>query len=176
MIHHRMLALFNDFDGATNLLRELKATSIPGLDFDNVTMKSPIEHPDVEAVLGLRPVNVQKWTLFGSLFGGIVSFVLISAAQGNFFAQMKGGKPIIPIPPNLVLTYEMLILGGVFITIVGFLIGAGLPVGLKSSLYNAKISEDQIGILIKAEAHAMPQIRALFEKHRALEIQEEVVA
>ena len=85
---------------------------------------------------------------------------------------MKGGKPIVPIPPDLVLTYEMFILGGVYITVLGFLICAGLP-ARRSSLYSAKVSEDQIGILVKADASAIATIKAVFTKHHALEIQEE---
>ncbi len=67
---------------------------------------------------------------------------------------MKGGKPIVPFPPNFVLTYEMFILGGVFITILGFLICAGLP-AKRSPLYSTKVSVDNIGILVKAEEAAI---------------------
>ena len=51
--------------------------------------------------------------------------------------------------PDFVLTYEMFILGGVYITVLGFLICAGLPAS-RSPLYSAKVSEDQIGMLVKA--------------------------
>ena len=54
----------------------------------------------------------------------MLGFLFLASSQGNFFAQQKGGKPIIPIPPDMVLTYELLILGGVYITVLGFLISA----------------------------------------------------
>ena len=86
---------------------------------------------------------------------------------------MKGGKPIVPIPPDMVLTYELFILGGVYITVLGFLICAGLP-ARRSPLYSAKVSEDQIGILVKASESAASTLKDIFTKHKALEIQEEV--
>ncbi|NCN23714.1 MAG: DUF3341 domain-containing protein, partial [Gallionella sp.] len=80
--------------------------------------------------------------------------------------------PIVPFPPNFVLTYEMFILGGVYISVLGFLICAGLP-AKRSPLYSSSVSEDKIAILVKSEAGATSTLRAIFTKHQALEIQEE---
>ena len=172
MSQHHILALFNNFDDAEAAILELRAADIKGFNFDDLTLKSPIEHHEVENILGKRSANVQWYTLGGALLGGLLGFFLISGAQANFFAQMKGGKPIVPFPPNFVLTYEMFILGGVFISVLGFFVCAGLP-AKRSPLYSAKVSEDQIGILIKADASAMVKIKKVFLDHEALEIQEE---
>ena len=172
MSQHHILALFNNFDEAEAAVKELRSSTIKGFKFDDLTMKSPIEHPEVESILGNRSANVQWFTLFGALFGGITAFSLIAGAQGNFFSQSKGGKPIIPIPPDFVLTYEMFILGGVYITVLGFLVCAGLP-AKRSKLYSAKVSEDQIGLLVKVDQAAVATIKSIFTKHKALEIQEE---
>jgi len=171
----RILGLFNDFDLASYALREVRDAYLPMLNRDDITIKSPIEHPDVEELLGDRPAPIRKYTLIGSLLGGILGFGFIAASQGNFFAQLKGGKPIIPFPPDLVLTYEMLILGGVYITVLGFLISAGLPARMNSELYNTKISEDQIGVMVKSDARTIAEIKKIFEKHLAISITEEVI-
>jgi len=173
MSKRHLLALYNNFDEAEAVVKELRTIDIPGFDSgDDMIVKSPIEHPEVEEFLGDKPVYVQWFTLVGALTGGLLAFTLISGSQANFFAQMKGGKPIVPFPPNFVLTYEMFILGGVFITILGFLICAGLP-ARRSPLYSAKVSEDQIGILVKSDEAAISTLKAIFVKHQALEIQEE---
>ena len=171
----RILGLFNDFDQATAAIRELKDANLPHLNWDDVTIKSPIEHPDVESVLGSRPIPIRKYTLVGALLGGSLGFLGIATSQGNFFQQMKGGKPIIPFPPDFVLTYEMLILGGVYITVLGFLIAAGLPTRVKSDLYNAAVSEDQIGVMVKSNMHCIAEVRKIFERHNVMSVQEEVV-
>lgn len=173
MSKRHLLALFSDFDEAAAVIKELRNTNISGFDAGkDLIMKSPIEHPEVEEVIGHKPVYVQWFTLGGALAGGLLSFFLISGAQAVFFAQSKGGKPIVPFPPNFVLTYEMFILGGVYITVLGFLICAGLP-HRRSPLYSAKVSEDQIGILVKSDASAINTLKGIFTKHKALEIQEE---
>jgi len=171
----RILGLFNDFDQASAALRELRGANLPHLDWNDVTIKSPIEHPDVEEVLGVRPIAVRKWTLFGAIMGGSLGFLGIATSQGNFYSQLKGGKPIIPLPPDFVLTYEMLILGGVYITVLGFLICAGLPTRMKSELYSAAVSEDQIGVMVKSNTHCIAEVRKIFEAHNVLSVQEEVV-
>lgn len=173
MSQRHLLALFSNFDEAEQVVKELRSTQIKGFNADDdLVVKSPIEHPEVEGFLGDKPVYVQLFTLVGALMGGLLGFFLISGAQANFYMQMKGGKPIVPFPPNFVLTYEMFILGGVFISILGFLVCAGLP-AKRSPLYSAKVSEDQIGILVKADEHAASTLKAIFTKHQALEIQEE---
>jgi len=173
MSKRHLLALFNNFDEAEAVVKELRGLRLKGFDADkDMVVKSPIEHPEVEQFLGDRPVRVQRFTLAGALTGGLLAFTLISASQGNFFAQMKGGKPIVPFPPNFVLTYEMFILGGVYISVLGFLICAGLP-ARRSPLYSVKVSEDQIGILVKSDEESSSSLKAIFTKHRALEIQEE---
>ena len=172
MSQRHLLALFNNFDEAGAAITEVRAANIKGFNMDDLILKSPIEHPEVEAVLGYKPVYVQWFTLIGASLGGLLAFFLISGAQANFFAQIKGGKPIVPLPPNFILTYEMFILGGVFITVLGFLICAGLP-AKRSPLYSAKVSEDQIGILVKGDESAVAVLKAIFTKHKALEIQEE---
>jgi hypothetical protein len=171
----RILGLFNDFDAASVSIREVRDGHFPALKMDDVTIKSPIEHPDVEELLGHRPAPIRKYTFVGSLLGGLLGFLFLASSQANFYAQHKGGKPIIPIPPDLVLTYELLILGGVYVTVLGFLICAGLPARMRSELYNTKISDDQIGVMVKSDAHTAAEIKKIFEKNRALSIAEEVI-
>lgn len=173
MSKRHLLGLFSNFDEAEAVVKELRRTRIKGFDADkDMIVKSPIEHPEVEEFLGHKPVYVQWYTLGGALAGGLLAFFLISGSQANFFSQLKGGKPIVPFPPNFVLTYEMFILGGVYISVLGFLICAGLP-ARRSALYSAKVSEDQIGILVQSEEAATGTLKAIFTKHQALEIQEE---
>jgi hypothetical protein len=173
MSKRHLLALYNNFDEAEAVVRELRSATIKGFDVnDDMVVKSPIEHPEVEEFLGDKPVYVQWFTLVGALLGGLFGFFLISGAQANFYMQMKGGKPIVPFPPNFVLTYEMFILGGVFITILGFLICAGLP-SKRSALYSTKVSIDNIAILVTVDDASAGAMKAIFTKHKALEIQEE---
>lgn len=174
MSKRRMLALFSDFDEAHAAIADIRRNEIPGVTVDDVTMKSPIEHPEVEDVLGERPVHIQKFTLFGALFGLIFGFFFLSGAQATFLVQPQGGKPVIPLPSNFILMYEMLIFFAVWMTVISFIFLSGL-LRKRSSLYSEKVSLDQIAIIVVVEDEKAEPMKALFQKHKTLEIREEAV-
>ncbi len=172
---YRVLGMFSNFDEATAAIQDIRCGKVPGVSVKDVTLKSPIEHPDVEEALGDRSVHVQFFTLGGGLFGLIGSWLWITAAQATFLVQPQGGKPVVTLVSNFVLNYEMMILGGVLATIFGFLVGARLP-SKKGTLYSEKISLDQIGILLELDKDHIEPVKNLFKQHKVLEIREEVVS
>jgi len=173
MSKRHLLALFDSFDEAGEAILELRGAKLKGFDTDHdMIIKSPIEHPEFDRVFGPKPVHVQWFPLFGSIIGCTFLFILVSGAQANFFEQLKGGKPIVPIPINLVMTYALFMLSGVFFTVLGLFVCAGLP-ARRLPLYSSKVLDDQIGILVKADEATMPAIKAILTKHKAIEFQEE---
>lgn len=174
MIRKRMLALFGDFEEAHAAIADIRRNVIPGITVDDITMKSPIEHPEVEEVLGDRPVHIQKFTLFGALFGVTFGFLFLASAQASFLVQPQGGKPVVPLPSNFVLMYEMLIFFAVWLTFFSFLFLSGL-FKKRPKIYSEKISLDQIGIMLEADEVQEAAIKDLFKKHKVIEIREEVV-
>ena len=166
-----ILALFADFDVAAHAIAALRNSSIEGFKMKDVTLKSPIDHPECAAELGERPVYIQIFSALGAILGSTLGFIGISSAQASFLRQPRGGFPLVPIPPNLVITYELFILGSVFFTIIACYVVFALH-SVKTSLYSADISVDKIGILVKADPAAIPGIRAIFSTHHALEIKE----
>src|SRR5271166_5290803 len=168
-----ILALFRDFHEAAITIAALRESSIPGFSMEDVTLKSPIDHPECAEELGPRPVYIQIFSLMGAVLGSSLGFLGISSAQANFLRQPRGGFPIVPIPPNMVITYELFILVAVFCTITACLIVWRIH-RVESSLYDVQISADKIGILIKAEPAAIARLRDIFSQHHALEITETV--
>ena len=174
MAKHRLLAMFKDFEDSFACIDSIKADKLPGVHVDNVTMLSPIEHPDIDEVLGPRPINIQKFTFIGALFGVTFGFFFLSSAQASFLVQPQGGKPVVPFPSNFVLMYEMLIFFGVWTTVFTFLGLSGL-LRKRDSLYSEKVTVDEIGLIVEVEDHQLEQTRAFFKDHMSLEIREEKV-
>jgi len=168
-----ILALFRDFHEAAITIAALRESSIPGFSMEDVTLKSPIDHPECAEELGPRPVYIQIFSLIGAVLGSSLGFLGISSAQANFLRQPRGGFPIVPIPPNMVLTYELFILTAVFFTITACFIVWRIH-RVDSRLYDVQISLDRIGILVKAEPTAIARLRDIFSQHHALEITETV--
>lgn len=171
---HRVKGLFSNFDEAFAALSDLRHSKVPGITIDDVTMNSPIEHPEIEEVLGERPAHIPKFTLGGATFGLIFGFLFLASAQANFLVQPQGGKPVIPLPSNFVLVYEMLIFFGVWTTFFSFLFLSGL-FKKPSKLYSEKISLDQIGVIVELEKDQLEPLRKLFQQHKVLEIREEEI-
>jgi hypothetical protein len=163
------LALFGDFHEAALAIAALRESRIKGFKMTDVILKSPIEHPECAAELGYRPVYVQLFSLIGAVLGAGLGFLLISSAQADFLRQPRGGFPIVPVPPNMVITYELFILISVFFTVISCIIFWKLP-GRRSPLYNVNISVDKIGLLVKSDLAAAAAIKDVFSRHHALEI------
>lgn len=172
---HRILGLFKDFDDAIACINEVKGGHLTGKTVDDITVLSPIEHPEIDDILGPRPINIQKFTFIGALFGVTFGFFFLTSAQASFLVQPQGGKPVIPFPTNIVLMYEMLIFFGVWTTVLSFLGLAGL-LRKRGSLYSEKITVDHIGLIIEAEEHQVDNLRTFFRNNKAVELREEKVA
>jgi hypothetical protein len=174
MSKHCVMGLFSDFDEAFAAIADIRDSKIPNVSVDDVTLKSPIEHPEIEEVLGERPVHIQKVTLFGAIFGVTFGFFFLAGAQASFLIQPQGGKAIVPLPSNFVLMYEMLIFFAVWGTVISFILLSGL-LRKRHSLYSENVSLDQVGILIEVSDDNLGAVKDLFKGHKAVEIREEVL-
>ena len=174
MKKYHILGLFSNFDEAFATISDIRHYKIPGISVDDVELISPIEHPEIEEVLGERGSHVPKFTLAGALFGGLGGFTFVSSAQSNFLVQPQGGKSIVPIPSNLVLSYEMMILAAVLFTLTAFLVSARL-LRKRKPLYSENVSLDQVGIELEVEEKFIEPIKELFKKHQVVEIRDEVM-
>jgi len=167
-----MMALYSDFEEAREAIIALKTMDMRSDAVEEMRLVSPVPHPELEDVIGTKPVFLQRFTFFGGLTGAICGFLLAAAvAQSMFTVQVQGGKPVIPIPPNLVIMYELTILFGVWATFFGFLFGAGLPTR-QSKLYSHTVAEDQVGLWVEVTAAQYEAVKKVLKEHRALEIME----
>jgi len=169
---HLLFATFEDFDKARDAVTELKMLDLKEMVVEEIELYSPIEHPEVEEILGDFHQPIQRFTFFGALTGALCAFLLVAAAgQAMFTVQPQGGKPVIPLPPAIVITYEGTILFGVLCTLAGFFIYAGLPRRMKKH-YSQKVSEDHIGIEVQMKPEHIEKVRTAFKNSGALEIRE----
>jgi len=173
MKRYYVMGLFSNFEEAFATIHDIREHTIPGVSVDDVTLKSPIEHPEIEEILGDRGSPIPKFSLYGAIFGAIFGFLFLASAQATFLVQPQGGKPVIALPSNIVLSYEMMILFGVLSTVVGFMISARLMTK-RHPLYSEKVSLDQVGVMLELDEKNVNPVKELFKKHKVVEIREEV--
>ena len=174
MSRHRLLAMFKDFDDAFDVVDKIKGKEVSGVEVDDINMMSPIEHPDIDEKLGKRPINIAYFTLAGAIFGVTFGFLFLAAAQASFLVQPQGGKPVIPLPTNFVLMYEMLIFFAVWTTVIVFIFLSGLG-QKRGTLYSEKLTVDEIGIVVEIDDERLDSVKNFFKNNKALEIREEKV-
>ena len=135
------LGLFQDPETALDAAGKLKNAG-----FERPELMSPIPIHGVEEVLGPKKSVIRRFTLFGGIFGGLAGFAL-AAGTAVLYAHPTGGRPIITMPPFLIITYEMTILCGILATVLGFLISARFP-AIRERVYEPETAIDKFAVTV----------------------------
>ena len=125
------------------------AGTLKGAGFATPELMSPIPIEGVEEVLGEKKSVIKRFTLFGGLFGGLFGFAL-AAGTAVLYLHPVGGRPIITIPPYLIITYELLIFFGIVFTVLGFFISARLP-AFRDRVYVPETGVDKFAVTVACD-------------------------
>ena len=122
------------------------AGELKGAGFDTPSVISPIPLHGAEEVLGEKKPVIKRFSFFGGIFGALFGFTL-AAGTAVLYLHPTGGRPIIAIPPFLIITYEMTILCGILATVIGFLISARFP-AIRERLYVPEAAVDKFAVAV----------------------------
>lgn len=125
------------------------AGRLKSADFEVPEIMSPIPIEGVEEVLGEKKSVIKRFAFFGALFGGIAGFVL-AAGTAVLYVHPVGGRPIITIPPFLIITYELTILFGILATVFGFFISARFP-AFSNRVYVPEAAVDKFVVAVTCQ-------------------------
>jgi len=136
-----MDGVFGDLDSAVLALKELKAQG-----YANLTVYSPAPRHELEELLEEGPSPVRLFTLIGGLTGCATGF-WFAAGTSLDWELIVGGKPIVSVPPFIVIAFECTILFGALATVLGMFLHARLPKLRHSAGYDPRFSNDKFGIV-----------------------------
>lgn len=139
------LGLFADSSAALAAAGRLKRAGYPA-----PTVISPIPLESADEVLGEKKSAIKRFTFFGAVLGGASGFAL-AAGTAVLYLHPTGGRPIIPLPPFLVITYEMTILFGILATVIGFLVSARLP-AVRERAYAPEAAVDRFAVAVSCDS------------------------
>jgi hypothetical protein len=151
----------NDLLEAVEQVREAGYGDLPVL--------SPVYHEAIDKALEKPTSPVRFYTLIGCLLGTITGFVL-TIATALHYPLITGGKPIVSIPPFLIIVFELTILFGGLFTLAGMLLNARLPRMHAGPAYDPCFSEDRFGLWVQCEAPDHDQVSRLLEGAGAEEV------
>jgi hypothetical protein len=109
-------------------LDRLRALVDAGTDPENIRVRMPFYVPEALQVLGEGPDRLRFFALFGGIagFGSGLALTIYSVLS---WPIIVGGKPIVSLPPFLLIGYLLTILFGALGAFAGFLLLARLPSG-----------------------------------------------
>lgn len=150
-------------------IRDLKAAGYQ----DRMHVMTPLPRHEVEELIyENRPSPVRWFTLFGGLFGATMAFSLTAMTHANWPMILPGGKPVVSVPPNLVITFEGTILWGSLATLIGMLLFTRLPArGLPKEVEDPRFTNDHFGIVLeRLGAQDAEKVREILAHSGAIEV------
>lgn len=139
-----VLGVFAHVDTTVRALEELKAKG-----YHDVTVYTPVPVHEIEEVIERdRPLSrVRLYTLIGALTGTASGFLLTiwTSLQWNL---VTGGKPVVSIPPFVVIAFELTILFGGLATVLGMVILGRLPRLRPTATYDPRFTADRFGVAV----------------------------
>jgi hypothetical protein len=161
-----VVGVFTYLDYAVRALRELTAEGHAQL-----TVYSPVPRHELDEVLARKPSPVRMFTLVGGLTG--VSFGFFYAIATSLdWPLVVGGKPVVSLPPFVVIGFETTILLGALATVAGMLLNAKLPRFARAPGYDPRFSCDKIGIVSFGGPAQLVAARAILERAGAEEVRD----
>jgi hypothetical protein len=143
MADRAVLGLFEEVDDAAGATQTMLDNGFTGEEFD-VLSSAPYPHGAFGEAE--RQHNLYVFPLIGAA-SGFITGVLITAGTQITWPLVTGGKPILSIPPMLVIMYEGTMLGAIIFTVLGVLFESRLP-SAGPRVYDPRITAGYIGVLV----------------------------
>lgn len=153
----RMNGVLAQYDSLGGTRRAVEALRDAG--FGNLEIFSPVPAPELEEAAGIHDSPVKRWALLGGITG-FVAAILLTVGTSLAYPLVTGGKPIVSIPPYVIVIFELtILLTGIF-AMVGMLVHAGKPTVRLSPAYRESFSVDRWGIYVPVSGRELRRAEA----------------
>jgi len=146
------------------VVRKLKARG-----FDDLTTYSPAPFEEIEEAENPKPSGVRAFTLIGGLLGVVTGFGIQIWMSMDWPIKIAG-KNFAAIPPMWIIGFELTILFGGVLTVLGFAGLAGLYPRKLDDHYSPRFSAEDFGVVVRCEERDVPEVESLMRGHNAKEV------
>jgi len=137
--------------------------------YTDIETYAPAPFPEVDDAVHPKPSRVRLMTLIGGLTGVVTGYAM-TIWMANNWQIMLGGKPFSSIPPYTIIAFELTILFGGVLTVLGLLIFGGLPKSKMDPAYNSRFSAEEFGLAVRCREEDVAEIDALLRENDATEV------
>ena len=138
-------------------------------ELGEVVAYSPVPDHAIDQALHVAVSPVRTFVLIGGLVGCFLGFAFPIYTVLDW-PLITGGKPLISIPPFVVIAFELMILVGAISGMLGFLLMAGLPRLTGPPPLDPSFTNDMTGISVTCGSEQAAAVRACLEQHGATEV------
>lgn len=167
MMGPQVLGVFAEVDAAVRAVEELREAGLKDIE-----VFTPFPQHDLEHALHVHESPVRLFTLVGSLTGAAAGFALTTWTSMDW-PLVTGGKPIVSLPPFVVIAGSLTILFGAMATLLGIIINARLGRDVPDVIYEPSFSVNRFGVLSMPPAGREADARRILEESGAEDVQEE---
>jgi len=139
-----LMALFEDLDPAAEAIDQLHKM---GIQDDQINVISGV--PVMERILGrpMQRTNVSRLAMGGAIAGFLFG-AFLNYGTPKLYSLHVGGQPLLPVPPGMILLFEMTMLFMLLATFLGVFLESYFP-NYRPLEYVPEVSEGKIAIFFK---------------------------
>ena len=164
-----LLASYEYLDSTVDAIEALRKAGFA------VTAYTPYPDHHIEHAMGYDQSPVRVWTLVGGLTGAATGLAFTSWTSVDW-PLVVGGKPIVSVPPYIIIVFELMVLFGALSTIIGLFVLSRLPNVKPSIIYDPEFTAGRYGVYVEADGGRLDEARRILDAEQPLEIREGEVA
>jgi len=159
-----LLGVFDRPDQIAAAARQLRDRG-----YDDLETYSPAPFREVDDAVLEKPSGVRGWTLVGGL-AGVVTGYAMTVWMANNWQIMVGGKPFSSITPYTIIAFELTILFGGILTVIGLFVVGKIPRFKLDKAYSPRFSAEEFGLVVHCKERDVAEIDGLLRQHQATEV------
>jgi hypothetical protein len=161
----QVLGILKSPSETAHAVRELKRAGL-----DRLEVYSPCPSHEIEEALDRGPSIVRLYTLIGSLTGVTLAYAM-QIWMAYDWPIVIGGKPYASIVAYTIIGFELNILFGGVLTVVGLLIhGLYLTTRRPHDIYQPSFSGDEFGCVVDCPPDEVPRAQDLLRRAGSTEV------
>jgi mono/diheme cytochrome c family protein len=166
MGNRQVLGLLADVTATAGAIEHLGGLGISAKD---ITVMSDVEY--APEALGLpRARGRLGWIVAGGALLGLATALFLTVGVFLLYPVPQGGQPTIPVPPSLIVIFEVTMLGTMWSAFFGFLLANRLP-PFRRQAYDPRVSAGEIGLVIHAEESRVAEVERALKQAGAHDVQ-----
>ena len=161
-----ILASYEYLDSTVDAIEGLKKAG-----FKDVKAYAPYPDHHIEHALGYDQSPVRVWTLVGGLTGAATGLAFTTWTSMDW-PLVVGGKPIVSIPPYIIIVFELMVLFGALSTVIGLFVLSRLPNLKPAVVYDPEFSAGRFGVYVEAGGDRLEEARRIMNAQEPVELRE----